>query len=159
MGIKESEFKQNYTSEMSQLYQNTCHNGHRLICQLFEKFTYESVDFSNLPIIYTVKQNKGVNSHLPTKYTLTMYGLWYQKQSLIECLKEEINKDMCSMVSDDIGSMFKLKVLPQNIMKSDTMRDINYDIMDDQEYNDITLTTFRKFIQLKNNTQCQYDSV
>ena len=157
--LKEN-FEQNYMTTMNQLCRFACHDAYRVIQRLYDhKFWYQNIEFSNLPIIYTVEQSNDVNPSLAKNLTVTMYGLWFEKglsQSLIDFVKTETE----IFVSDQAKPMFKIRVLPEILLKHKYKPDLEHAIDDDQEYNELALTAFRKCVKLnKNKESITYNSI
>ena len=79
-----------------------------------------------------------------------MYGLWFDKgisQSLIDFVQTEME----IYVSDQEKPMFKIRVLPEILLKHESTKlDLEQQIDDDQEYNELALTAFRKCAKLDN---------
>ena len=90
---------------------------------------------------------------------VTMYGLWFDKslsQSLIHFLKTEME----ILISDQVKSMFKIRVLPEIILKHKSKLDLDFSIMDDQECNELFLTAFRKCVEIhKDKNPITYNSI
>ena len=156
--LKEN-FKQYYMTTMNQLCRLACHDAYRVIKRLDDKFMYQNIDFSNLPIIYTVEQSNSVHPSLAKNHTVMMYGLWFEKglsQSLIDFVKTETE----IFVSDQVKPMFKIRVLPEILLKHKYKPDLEHAIDDDQEYNELALTAFRKCVKLnKNKESITYNSI
>ena len=141
MKLWESSIIEDYTTKMSQIWKFTCSDGYRIIATLQEYFWYKDVSFAALPIFYTVKQNgKYSDSFMPNNHTIEIYCLWYDENLETE-LKNFINIDLGILTEDKLRPIFKFKVLPKIIIDNEGMV---LDIIDNQEYNTISLTVKRK---------------
>ena len=88
-----------------------------------------------------------------------MYGLWFEKglsQSLIDFVKTEME----IFVSDQVKPMFKIRVLPEILLKHKSKLDLEQQIEDDQECNELFLTAFRKCLKIhQDKNPITYNSI
>ena len=85
--FRRSYFEDGYVTDMTRLLYFTCYDALNVIRTLESHFKYDGIDFTNLPIFFTVKQNRGADFIKCKNYTLEIHGLWYDKG-----LSEELYK-------------------------------------------------------------------